>query len=116
MDAVACEGSRLIRLTWMLCLERLRWLDVDWAGSGCCGVLYNLDKTNWVYALGTPIWGYGFFYHEKKGNRLFPASNKRRRNEVKTGIKRKKERQGAKKANKLRRVPQQIISSSAITG
>ena len=67
-------------------------------------------------ALGTAIWAYGFFYHEKKGNRLFPASNKRRRKEVKTGIKRKKERQGAKKANKFRRVPQQLFSSSAITG
>ena len=27
LDAVAREGSRLIRLTWMLCLERL---NVDW--------------------------------------------------------------------------------------
>ena len=63
-DAVAGEGSRLIRPTWMLFLlfvnTQQRWLDVDWAGSGCCGVLtttYIVCKTNWVYALNTPIYG-----------------------------------------------------------
>ena len=65
MDAVACEGSWLIRPTCMLCLVKtIRCLDVDWAGSGCCGVLYDLNKTNWVYALGTPIGGYGFWERE----------------------------------------------------
>ena len=34
LDAVAGEGSWLIRATWMLCLELL---DVDSVGSGCCG-------------------------------------------------------------------------------
>ena len=31
LDAVACEGSRLIRTTWMLCLELL---NVDWTLVG----------------------------------------------------------------------------------
>ena len=31
LDAVACEGSRLIRRTWMLCLEIL---NVDWKFIG----------------------------------------------------------------------------------
>ena len=31
--------------------------------SGCCGVLYNLDKTNCVYALNNPLMGVrNFFY------------------------------------------------------
>ena len=37
-------------------------MNVDWAGSGCWGVLYNLDKINWVYAVNTPRWEYGIFF------------------------------------------------------
>ena len=68
LDGVSCEGSRFIRPTWILCVERL--FQVGWAGSGCCGVLYNLYKTSWVYAWNTPIWGYGFFSNRRQ-QRLF---------------------------------------------
>ena len=34
LDSVACEGSRSIRPIWLLCSGRL---EVDSAGSGCCG-------------------------------------------------------------------------------
>ena len=42
-----------------------RGLDVGWAGSGRCGVLYNRGKTNWGYAFNTPIWGSTDFIWEK---------------------------------------------------
>ena len=60
LDAVACEGSRLIHPTWILCLEGLQ---VDSAGSGCCGVLYNnISITNWGQDLLTLIRAYGCFF------------------------------------------------------
>ena len=38
LDAVACEGSRLIRPAWMLCLEIL---NVDWTLIGPLGMLWG---------------------------------------------------------------------------
>ena len=62
MDAVACEGSRLARPAWMLCSE-IRSVDWTLIGPARDAVVYCVTKTktNWVYALNTPIWGYVFF-------------------------------------------------------
>ena len=42
LEAVACEGSRLIRPAWILCLEIL---NVDWTLIGPLGVLWGFYIT-----------------------------------------------------------------------
>ena len=63
LDAVACEGSRLIHTTWMLCLKILNvnWMLIGLARDAMGHCITPLDKIIWVYALNTSIWGHGMF-------------------------------------------------------
>ena len=60
-------------------------MDVGWTGSGGCGALYSLDKTNWVYALNTPMCGYGFV-RPCEAMEIVSYSTKRGRMSLKLGI------------------------------
>ena len=54
-------------------------MDVDWAGSGCCGVLYNLDTTDRV-RVGNPHMGVRlFFYNLHKRQKSIHKSRNRQR-------------------------------------
>ena len=53
LDAVACEGSRLIRPIWLLCLER----HFDSACSGCCGLRNPRTRYNNILAVYNQLGG-----------------------------------------------------------
>ena len=69
LDAVACEGFRLVRPAWMMCLEIL--IGSAWCGLESLRVLNEKKvpgitcmpwyKINWGEDLRAPTWGYGFF-------------------------------------------------------